>query len=303
MPLVLKHSREAIRKAIHAEPEWMWQQRLTAEFLRAWQKGFVTSVERLQSATTFKHLEKAIREGNVGVVEQAIDFREAFEDPLLAEWAPLLEEVARRSGAVAMAKIKAGLKFDLDNPYTLPWLKAHAAELVKEISEETKLALRHLIADAYERNYTVDRIARRIRNMVGLTEREAVAVENYWAKIAADGTLTDKQVDRLTDKYSKKLLNWRAERIARHETNAASNRALMDSWRIARDEGYIAPDAVRVWTAAPESPRTCEICLSLDGKEATLDGTFTSQYGEFEGPPAHVACRCSMSIRHPGPKG
>ncbi len=302
MPLVLRHSVEAVRKAM-PQPNWMWQQRLTSEFLGRWRRGFSVAVKRLQNEVERHKIERALREGTVGSFVDTISFAEAFENPLLAEWSPILEAVMTASGAVAVAQIRAAMRFDLENPYTAPWLKAHAADLVREVSSETKLALRHVLVDAYEHRYPVDKIVDRIYNMVGLTERESVAVENYWARLAGDGTLTDEQVARYTDKYAEKLRHARAERIARHETNAASNRALADSWKVARDKGYIDPEAVRVWTAAPESPRTCEICLALDGKQAPLDGVFECEYGQYEGPPdPHVGCRCSVSLYVPGPK-
>jgi len=46
----------------------------------------------------------------------------------------------------------------------------------------------------------------------------------------------------------------------------------------------------RWWTNYDD--RVCELCQPLHGKEVEQGGLFDSQ---FEGPPAHVGCRCWLS--------
>lgn len=84
----------------------------------------------------------------------------------------------------------------------------------------------------------------------------------------------------------------RAELIARHESMSAASFGQREAWRQATEAGYLPEDAKRTWIAVGDE-KTCPICSELDGQVVGLDELYN---GEFEGPPAHVACRCTEGI-------
>lgn len=292
-----------IQKAVQPDPRWEYLYRVTRQFLSAWEKAFVAGVETLRDQATVAALETALETGDVAVVVQNLPWQSA-EEQWTSGWRPQLEQVMQRAGAAEVARLRLGMRFDIQNPFALRWLESHLPQLTGLVSEETRAAIRGVVLEGFQEGYAPRRMARRIRQMVGLTERDALAVERYWANLAADGALKAAQVDAMADAYARKKLRERALRIARHETVAAANAGTQTSWELARDQGLIAPNAVRVWIAASASDRTCPICLDLDGQQRPLDEPFYSGVLgiEVDGPPVHTMCRCAMGLETPVPE-
>lgn len=84
----------------------------------------------------------------------------------------------------------------------------------------------------------------------------------------------------------------RARLIARHETMNAASIGQRESWSQAVDAGLLDEGSKRTWIVTGDD-KTCPICEELDGATADLDGEYP---GGYEGPPAHVACRCTEGI-------
>jgi hypothetical protein len=47
---------------------------------------------------------------------------------------------------------------------------------------------------------------------------------------------------------------------------------------------------------ADESERTCPVCSKLDGTKVKLNDKFVYKGQEFDGPPQHVQCRCTLAF-------
>ena len=191
-----------------------------------------------------------------------------------------------------------------------------AATLVLGISEESRLALRQVTAEAMSGAYTPRQAATLIRQTVGLTGQQAQAVVNYRNALAAVGegripegvlddfTLADPRyryvtpdrVDDLVSRYADRALRQRAETIARTETITAAHRGQRALWDQAAGEGYFDPaTAKRVWVTT-EDDRSCAECMSLDGAEIDYHGTFSSGRHTAEHPALHPRCRCTTSL-------
>lgn len=84
----------------------------------------------------------------------------------------------------------------------------------------------------------------------------------------------------------------RAELIARHETIQAVSEGQRLAWDQAVEDGYLTGKEKRVWIVTPDE-RLCEICEALDGETAGLGEQYANEY---DGPPAHVNCRCTEGL-------
>lgn len=84
----------------------------------------------------------------------------------------------------------------------------------------------------------------------------------------------------------------RATLIARHESMVAAGEGQRQAWDQAVDKGLLTGDEKRVWIVTDDE-RLCPICEELDGETAILGGEYP---GGYEGPPAHVQCRCTEGI-------
>jgi len=251
-----------------------------------------------------------IRLGQQMQAERALDDAfAALADVLLGEvpTAQQLRAAATRgvSRAIVTALVDGaeaidlpGMRFDRTNPLAVAWARQRAAELVRQITEESRAAVRAIIVRATRGELTPRTAARLIRDVVGLTERGAIAVARRREDLGASG-LSAARVDAIVTRYVAELTRARALTIARTETIAASNEGQRQLWAQAQSAGLLGPNAERVWVVAPDRPDKappCPICTGLAGKTAPIGGTFL---GGYSGPPAHPNCRCTTVLgRH-----
>jgi F like protein len=213
-------------------------------------------------------------------------------------------------GVAEASAAEFGLAFDIVNPYAVRWAQQHAANTIQGISAETQQAVWDIIQRALIEGNAPRVAARDIRRIVGLTQRDALAVDRFLQGLGAAPnarTMADRMADR--------LLRRRAENIARTETMLAANRGQQAAWDAAADQGLIDRGARKVWIATSDR-RTCPICRVLDGQTVgfqdnfaiTEEATGFTSSGEVAGtrglarpqsertPPAHSSCRCTTGL-------
>lgn len=201
------------------------------------------------------------------------------------------------------------------NPGTMRWAETRGSSMIREVMQSQKAAVRSVIFGAVKRGSRGPHIAKRISRIVGLLEREALAVANFEAQMETAGLAQD-VIDKRASRYSAKLLRKRGERIARSETIAAMSEGQRVGWKQAQEEGHLPDNVVRRWISAPESPnpnRPCAICTALGKADPVgLDEPWIVEVngvvhhvmraGGGEGG-AHPHCRCTASLeRGPEPQ-
>lgn len=207
---------------------------------------------------------------------------------------------------------KGGLtSFNRITPEAVAWAKERSAELVVGLSKESRAAVQRILTRAFSEGWTAKSTARMIREIVGLTERQANAVANLYGRIvtAKPGSLVragkikiripkvgmqSDDIDRVVGRYAQNLLNRRALSIARTEIITASSQGQQTLWNEAVKNGELREsDVVRQWSTALDE-RRCVICAGLHGTTAKLNGLFP---GGYSAAPAHPNCRCSVGLR------
>ena len=109
--------------------------------------------------------------------------------------------------------------------------------------------------------------------------------------------MTPKQVDDLVDKYHNRLINMRAEMIARTEIARAANFGQQEVWRQGIDAGYLDPTTFRrFWVYTPDDrvrPEHRQVAgLNPEGVE--IDENFSLPGGgTIHSPPWGPYCRCT----------
>jgi SPP1 gp7 family putative phage head morphogenesis protein len=103
------------------------------------------------------------------------------------------------------------------------------------------------------------------------------------------------EVEAKVDRYIQKKIRERAETIARTEVMQALNQGQIAAWTHAQKAGLLEPGALKE-RITTDDERLCSICESVDGETVALDAPFSE-----DGPPAHPACRCTVSLA-PGAK-
>lgn len=199
-------------------------------------------------------------------------------------------------------------EFDVHNPEAVAWAEKHAAELVAEVSEESRRAIRRIVARAFTDKMPPRQSAKLIRNVVGLTEVQADAVINLQQKVlTSPGSLIyagktpirvpkagmpEARLDGIIQKYADRLTRHRAMTIARTETMMASNQGQALLWSQAQARGELPRTLKHEWIAS-FSERTCPICSALNGEVVEVGKPFSAG---VTNPPAHPSCRCTTGL-------
>lgn len=221
-----------------------------------------------------------------------------MEDVLYDEYRDVLVRVLQKGADAAvdsrgkirtLRKIKSTFKFNILDPNVVRWATEHTAELVKDISVGSRVALRSSLMRAiYTERMAPARTAKMIRSMIGLDERGVTAVYNFRQRLLASG-ISPSVADARAATYTQQLINKRALKIARTETLAAANEGQRQTWRQGIAKGVLPRTAKREWIATDNA---CPlICAPLDGKRVGIDESFG-----VPGPPAHPNCRCAHAL-------
>ena len=209
-------------------------------------------------------------------------------------------------GGAAGAKdiVKAGLtpiELSMTNPLALEYAKKHSAKLIVEVSGQTKKAVNKIIQDSLVSNRHPMNSAKLIRDVVGLTERDAVAVANRYDRLWMQGVeqmgfssnQATKRAEAMSRTYADKLHRSRTKTIARTETHNAINEGRKLVWQINEEEGVLE-GYVRQWVTASDE-RVREEHNDMNGQTIPLNGTWQLPNGDEQTFPGEgdVNCRCT----------
>jgi len=168
--------------------------------------------------------------------------------------------------------------FDILNPKSVAWAEKHCAKLVREVTDETRKGIKTIISRGIKEGKAMPRIAKEIRPLVGLTERQMLSVANReeWL-ITNRPELSQREIDQRVDVYARRMHRGRAETIARTESANAVDEGTL--------EGYEEAEVEEVeWCA---SAGACPICEELNGHRFKT----SEAHGRM---PAHPRCRCAF---------
>lgn len=218
--------------------------------------------------------------------------------------------------------------FDRTNPLAQRWAAEQSAGQIQLISAETRRGVRRMITRIIEEGFAKGRppikIARDIRPLIGLTWNQQNYVGNLRTRLARaavddvgelalrsrrvtafggrmkynvpPGGFPQARIDNIANRYSQRLLRWRANNIARTETLAAANEGQRQLWAQAAASGDLPSSAKRMWIVTPDR-RLCPICLPMRGQVRGLTELFVTGNGDLVlAPPAHPSCRCAQGI-------
>ena len=288
---VLKITPTGAYRALHA---------LADDFEPSVRKAFIAAVEKLRGSVTLKELQEAISLGNAERVIELLGWNQ-FNSGLREMTELLREEIidaAKMSGGQLIGVVGNDFSFDVLNPMSASYIRQYEFDLIREITDETREAVRAIVLDAFEEGGHPYQQARDIRMLIGLTERQMNAVSNYWDMLIESGTVSSR-AEELAMQYYGRLLNSRARTIARTETIRAAGQGRELLWRQAVAEGLLDPYLTRrQWLVTPDD-RACIVCQSIadmNPNGVRLNESFRSESGPLDQEPAHPNCRCSVIL-------
>lgn len=180
--------------------------------------------------------------------------------------------------AFVVAGIEA--RFDVLNLRSVAWAEKHCAKLVREVTKETRNGIKEIIRRGIKEGKAMPRVAKEIRPIVGLTERQMMAVANReeWL-IANRPELSRREIDRRVDVYARRKHRERADMISRTESAYAVDEGTLQGYE---QEGVKEADILL-------GPNACDDCVALAGKNPYK---VAEAHGVL---PAHPRCECCWS--------
>jgi len=185
------------------------------------------------------------------------------------------------SGRPRTAEFGSGIaKFNQLDKRISQFVEERAAELIRDVDETTRRALRKTIVDAIDGQIGRVKLAQQLRASVGMTRRQAATR----AKVEAE------KGRKAAERYEAKAIRDRAQTIAITETLRAANEGQVRLWDQQIAAGNLPQTAARVWIALDDA---CPVCAPLNGQTAPVRGSFP---GGLSGPPAHPRCKCAQGL-------
>jgi hypothetical protein len=262
-------------------------------------------------------------------VVDAIDWTVLLPMTKAAE-SDFIDEVILDTMAAGADTARFAVGLDLTDPFVIAHARRLAGNLVSAVAATSRTAIRTAVTRSVSAELTRPQLRALVRDVVGLTPRQARAVTNYTlslhrlaagdttrAAIESRFTLTPRlpaeptrdQIRRLTDAYAQRQLRWRARNIERTELIRASNAGRVAGWEQAVRDGLIPATSKKVWVTVPDE-RRCDRCAPMDGQTISLiGGEFRSEVRALPGqdptpivpvlaayPPIHPSCRCTVDV-------
>lgn len=265
--------------------------RLAARLEPALRQRFEDAVGEIQDAIDLERLAAAIEVGSLNAAEAALElqrFPETFGDLALDLRAGFL---AGSSFAIReLATSSIGIAFNVINPYAMQYVAQRLPEIVAPFTTNAREIIRDATMRALNGEQTAMQAARNIRDSIGLYPTQVSAVENFRARLEAEG-VNAADVARRVARYTTAQLRYRAEMIARTEIMTAANRGQRAAWRVAVEQGLIRPaEYLRRWLVTLDE-RLCPQCEPYADKTVDFEAEF------LEGdPPLHPHCRCVIEL-------
>lgn len=224
-----------------------------------------------------KELNKLRKDQVSNIVDDTVDF-EVIETEGKAIVKPMILNIINESRKTAYKLARMEMTLDLLNPAAVELAETICAEMVREVTDNTKAGLRWIIREGVKEGKSIPKIAREIRPKVGLTEYQMKVVANFEERLLIDRPeLSRKQIDRRVRTYEKRMHRRRATTIARTETD----RAVSEGALIAYEDAGVN---VKWLTVA----NPCDICEPNSGNEYRIE----EAHGLL---PFHPNCRCSWT--------
>lgn len=231
----------------------------------------------------------------------------------------------RRGGKVVRFGKAIGDRFNFDrfDTGTVAALRAEQDRLIRKLEADAHATIEQAVLSGAMQGLGPEAVVDRIRDVIGLTDRQAQAVLNYRRLLEdldpqalvrrlrddemddvvrrameGDISLDDATLDQLVGRYEENYLDYRADTIAQTESTRAANSGLHDAYRQAVERGALPGEAVRRYWQVALDEKTCPVCLSIpemNPNGVAVGESFRSIVGPFEDPPdPHPNCRCSV---------
>ena len=283
-------------------PPERWAAELRAAALEA--------LGRSYDPATAAVVEQALARGDVELAIRLL-FGDVDDRVIFPRWSPVTEALGRILGerAAQASELEIGapeapgwlaatgprmrVRYDMGNTVAWNHMRDYQFGLVRGLDQETREGLHTYLRAGLQAGRNPRDTARQIRDIIGLTPRQAQAVANYRTALeqreasALQRVLRDRRFDPSVRAHLQGVRPLTQEKI---DTLVAQEAM----WRSAAGDGLIQGEAyVKRWVARLDG-RTRPEHVALHGTEVALHDVFTmpESGAQVWGPPFAPNCRC-----------
>lgn len=285
---------------------------------------FRAAVDAMRAKIDATALRAAVDRGDMAAVLRVVGL--ADDTGVFDRLMEPLRRAFEAGGAAApqqQAVSSATFAYDRDTPRTVRAMRDYGLALIRQITEDTRGAVREVMTEQLNAGVNPRAVATRIGDIVGLTSHQAAQVARYRAALvegdmkALAMKLRDKRFDatvaraireggrvpadrigQLVGRYAERMRRFRGETIARTESIRAVNLGAHQGMRQAIDGGHLPETGLtRRWVVAKDE-RTCPVCREiarLNKRGVPFETPFRAPTGSLMRPPAHPNCRCVVT--------
>lgn len=291
---------EPVRKARKAQRTPKRLQALTSQMNRANELSLLGGIRKFKARIKPEESFEAWRTGNYQKVLEVVpwlDLREDLAATVSDSHRSAFEKVSEFAIPRLPEPVKESLRFDTGNSRITRWLNTRTADLVMNIDQTSKQSIQQAVTASFNRALTPRQVAQTIKDSIGLLPQSEKALRKYSDGLIARGYTLDNMY-KLSGAYADRLLNQRAQTIARTETKFALNRGQLAVWQSAQSQGLLGRDATKTWIV---DGRPCETCEPMDGVTVPLNEpwvitTPTGSYAVEIPTDSHPNCMCDMIL-------
>ena len=131
--------------------------------------------EEQQNAVTYAELREAVLNGyEQNIWKWQEDYAVFVNEHLAPAWIAAL-----RSGASSLQKRFGEFILDDSSKQLKEWMRQHTAEFITNIGEDTRAAIKAILAHGQDAGWSAQQMAYAVRPCIGLTRRDALANARY----------------------------------------------------------------------------------------------------------------------------
>lgn len=294
-------------------------------------RAFREFLDDMRSEAVLREVRTALEQSGVGAALQIIDSyvaRLGLAAPAVFR-AVGAAEAAALSRRMRAARAGVAVMFDPTDPRAVTVQRRNQLEFVQQFTVQQRAATRAALVEALQTGAGTVETARAFRDSIGLTEYQRQTVARYRRLLeqgdaaALDRELRDRRFDpsvraavedgeplgarriaRMVERYRARLLQMRAETIARTETASAVGLARDQALtQVSERTGMTEDNIVQTWRATRDR-RTRDTHAMMDGQQRRRGQAFESPSGarmmfpgdSSLGAPASeiINCRCVL---------
>lgn len=265
----------------------------------AYRLRLTSGFTKYKELAVLKYIEEAIKTGSLKDLEKMVKWSKTSDQFETVDGK--FEETFIKSGKIAEGYIPTvsgeNFIFDSKDKNVAKLFEKHIADRVTLINDSTRGILKTSISDAFDTGKPAKKTAKDIASRIGMNERQNTGYLNLERSLKDEG-VKQSIIDKKLENYKARAIKSRSEMIAVTELSEATNKAQLESWRQADNDGFIPPGTKKQWFSIDDE-RTSPVCIELDNKKVLMNKEFTSSFGDFNSPPAHPRCRSGMGLVFP----